>query len=178
MLMRATAMSWLVSALLLVGAAAQWSCDDAGGDADADGDGDADSDADRDRDAESDTDTDCPPNVVDLIDTPCDVEGTSCGGPCTDPCSFCNIISCTDGTWRHLEAFPMPCFGCGDLQCVQPEEYCRIQRSDVVGVPDEQECIDLPEGCEAPSCECLAPTVAYDACTDLGGEVTIELLGG
>lgn len=33
----------------------------------------------------------------------------SCGGPCDDPCSFCNVLSCEDGQWRGVEAAPYPC---------------------------------------------------------------------
>ena len=121
---------------------------------------------------------DCPPNVADLEDAPCSPEGTVCGGPCTDPCSFCNLMGCFDGRWQRLEAHPMPCFPCGDQQCVQPEQYCRIQRSDIGGIPDDFDCLALPDDCEAPSCECLAETIVFSACTDHGGEVTVELFGG
>lgn len=40
---------------------------------------------------------------------PCSMEGQSCGGPCTDPCRFCNIFRCASGHWTRLEIFPMPC---------------------------------------------------------------------
>lgn len=39
----------------------------------------------------------------------CSMEGQSCGGPCSDPCQFCNILRCSTGRWTRLEIFPMPC---------------------------------------------------------------------
>jgi hypothetical protein len=39
----------------------------------------------------------------------CSMEGQSCGGPCSDPCQFCNIFRCSSGRWTRLEIFPMPC---------------------------------------------------------------------
>jgi len=39
----------------------------------------------------------------------CSMEGQRCGGPCTDPCRFCNIFHCASGRWTRMEIFPMPC---------------------------------------------------------------------
>jgi hypothetical protein len=165
----------ILSVMLALACAGSWSCGASTG-----VDADADQDADVEADADDDTyqDAECPPNVYNLEDTPCEVDGMSCGGPCTDPCSFCNLMVCMSGTWENVEAFPMPCFLCGDLECLQPEEYCRISRSDVVGIPDVTECVALPEECVEPTCECLATTVSYDNCTDENGEVTVEYFGG
>lgn len=44
-----------------------------------------------------------------VADAPCSVQGQACGGPCTDPCQFCNILRCDGGRWTRLEVFPMPC---------------------------------------------------------------------
>jgi hypothetical protein len=46
----------------------------------------------------------------------CSVAGQACGGPCSDPCQFCNILRCEGGRWTRLEVFPMPCTdsGAGD----------------------------------------------------------------
>jgi hypothetical protein len=43
----------------------------------------------------------------------CAVDGQSCGGPCSDPCQFCNIFRCSGGRWTRLEVFPMPCVDSG-----------------------------------------------------------------
>lgn len=43
----------------------------------------------------------------------CSMEGQSCGGPCADPCQFCNILRCEGGRWTRLEIFPMPCIDGG-----------------------------------------------------------------
>jgi hypothetical protein len=42
------------------------------------------------------------------VGTACSPEGLSCGGPCSDPCQFCNIIRCEKGKWQRLEAHPDP----------------------------------------------------------------------
>jgi hypothetical protein len=43
----------------------------------------------------------------------CSVEGQGCGGPCSDPCQFCNLYRCTGGRWGRLEVFPQPCVDSG-----------------------------------------------------------------
>ena len=40
----------------------------------------------------------------------CTSEGMTCGGPCTDICQFCNLLTCTGGHWQAMEAAPAPCF--------------------------------------------------------------------
>jgi len=75
----------------------------------------------------------CPADIGSAEGMPCSSEGAYCGGDaCTDACSFCNIIQCERGTWQRVEAFPAPCFDCGDsLRCVQDDQFCRVTRSDV-----------------------------------------------
>jgi hypothetical protein len=41
---------------------------------------------------------------------PCSEEGKVCGD-CSDPCQFCNLLECENGTWTHMEVFPAPCDG-------------------------------------------------------------------
>lgn len=48
--------------------------------------------------------------------TPCTSEGQFCGGPCDDPCAFCNVTKCEGGVWQHLEVFPNNCLSC-DMVC-------------------------------------------------------------
>ncbi len=43
----------------------------------------------------------------------CSEEGRTCGGPCLDPCQFCNIFQCTSGRWGQLMVFPRPCTDAG-----------------------------------------------------------------
>lgn len=110
----------------------------------------------------------------------CSMEGSFCGGPCTDACSFCNVLECSGGTWMRREAPPAPCFACGDaLRCQLDVSYCRVARSDVGGVPDSYACLDYEPGCAAgATCECV-PESERGFCTDEGGgEVTVELPGG
>jgi hypothetical protein len=112
---------------------------------------------------------------------PCANEGTFCGGPCPDPCSFCNVLRCQLGTWERMEAFPAPCFDCGPQnRCMAYATYCDIVYSDVAGVENAYECRNLPQACMAdPSCACFGPVVPYDDCMDgLPGEVTVEHFGG
>lgn len=111
----------------------------------------------------------------------CAAEGTSCGGPCTDVCSFCNLLFCSDGRWQRLEAFPAPCFACGDQRCQEQEQYCTVAHSDVGGEPDGYACQPTPEACRAePTCACLgAQGLGFDRCTDdVAGQVTLEWFGG
>jgi len=44
----------------------------------------------------------------------CAAEGTFCGGPCTDPCMFCNVLRCVGGRWGRLEVPPLPPDMCRD----------------------------------------------------------------
>ena len=91
-------------------------------------------------------------------DEACDVEGTSCGGElCTDECSFCNILRCEGGMWTRLEAFPAPCFSCGDeLQCPLDTDYCSVVIGGTPGSEPSYACAEIPEACRPePTCECL-----------------------
>lgn len=129
-------------------------------------------------DAGTDAGVDCRGAAEDGV---CSAEGAFCGGPCTDVCSFCNILSCSGGRWRRLEVFPAPCFECGDKRCQQNEQLCRVAHSDVGGEPDVYACEPTPAACrEDPSCECIADNgVASDRCTESDeGQITVEWFGG
>ena len=56
----------------------------------------------------------------------CSLEGQSCGGPCTDPCQFCNIFRCSSGHWTHLEIFPRPCTDAGAADAAAPRPEARM----------------------------------------------------
>src|SRR5262245_35113679 len=120
-------------------------------------------------DAGVDAATDGCTNAVD--GAPCDDEGASCGGPCTDPCSFCNIVTCQLGTWQHMEVFPAPCFDCGtERRCMAQSTYCDVSHSDIGGEPDIYTCMPMPSACSAdPTCACIGGHVAADACTESEG---------
>ena len=117
----------------------------------------------------------CPADLGTAEGTPCAVEGTTCGGPC-GACGFCNLLSCTGGTWQRLEAFPPPdpCtpFACGPdgLTCQVETQYCAHVLSDVGGVPDSYGCRSLPTGCTDP---CMCIPGASGACerTPEGGAI-------
>ncbi len=117
-----------------------------------------------------------------VVDTPCSVEGAFCGGPCTDECSFCNLLSCSGGTWNRVEVFPAPCFDCGEsLRCVANEQHCVHTFSDVGGVPDDYECADNPPECmgDMATCACLDAALIYDECVEpIPGELEIRYFGG
>lgn len=56
------------------------------------------------------SDSDVPLNCANVQEgQACSVEGQSCGGPCNNPCEFCNVWRCSGGRWARLEVFPMPC---------------------------------------------------------------------
>jgi len=117
-----------------------------------------------------------------MIDTPCAPEGAVCGGPCTDECSFCNLLRCSGGVWNRVEVFPTPCFQCGpDAQCVTNEQHCVRSFSDVGGVPDSYMCADNPDACMADdaTCACLEGELTFDDCLEPNpGEVEIQYFGG
>lgn len=50
----------------------------------------------------------CPLDYFAADGTPCATEDRLCGGGCTDPCQFCNMLRCEGGKWNWLEAFPDP----------------------------------------------------------------------
>ena len=80
--------------------------------------------------------------------------------------------------WQRLEAFPAPCFDCGEgLRCQQEVEFCDVEHSDVGGIPDSYDCRELP-ACGEATCECVATEVAYDACMDEGDGVIAAHFGG
>lgn len=110
----------------------------------------------------------------------CAVEGASCGGPCTDACSFCNILRCESGIWTRYEAFPAPCFDCGaELRCISGSQYCRIEHSDIAGEPDVFACPPMPEPCTTDTtCECLSMAIPDGQCTGELAELTVEISGG
>jgi hypothetical protein len=104
---------------------------------------------------------------------PCDVEGLRCGGECTDPCVFCNISLCNQGSRQQLEAFPAPCFDCGmELSCQENEAVCQIEN----GAIYSEECVTVPAACdETLDCACLEVEVPGFTCTELGpGSFVVE----
>lgn len=107
---------------------------------------------------------------------PCSTPGTSCGGPCTDPCVFCNLLVCSGGVWQHVEAAPAPCFDCGAGRCQIGATFCSIIHAST----DAFECLRVPAGCERDvTCSCIGPKVSAESCTSTGqGQVTVERSGG
>ncbi len=99
---------------------------------------------------------------------PCDVDGQICGGPCLDTCSFCNMSRCSGGVWQRLEAFPAPCYGCGDtLTCDPTLAYCKATNG-------EYSCEAFPAACDGDrTCSCLEAVTPGGSCT---GETENELL--
>jgi len=78
--------------------------------------GDASVEAAPDASAGEDAPAGCPADPNAAIGTPCAPEGQSCGGPCSDPCSFCNLVSCQGGVWTAVEVTPLPCVDAGAVQ--------------------------------------------------------------
>jgi hypothetical protein len=71
---------------------------------------------------------------------PCTSEGLICGGPCEDPCSFCNLSKCENGTWMQLEVFPANCLDCESVCNLVVPAACNA------GPPDQENCVT---GCMA-----------------------------
>lgn len=122
----------------------------------------------------------CPSDPAGAIGTACAVEGQSCG-ECPTPCSgFCNLITCSGGTWGGLE---LGCadttFACGpSTWCNRWSEYCEHVLSDVTGIPDDYRCSSFPDGCPN-DCACWADAPGSGSCSsDGGGGVTLTFGGG
>lgn len=100
---------------------------------------------------------------------PCDSEGLTCGGPCEDPCSFCNVSRCEQGVWTQLEVFPADCLDCETICPFVVAAGC------AGGPPDQAACVT---GCavvqggacgilynETLACAGSMPTFTCDAMT-------------
>lgn len=72
--------------------------------------------------------------------TPCTAEGQFCGGPCEDPCAFCNVTKCEGGVWMGLEVFPANCLDCDTVCTFVVPAAC------TGGPPDQAACVT---GCMA-----------------------------
>lgn len=108
---------------------------------------------------------------------PCTQEGLSCGGPCDDPCSFCNIYSCSNGIWTRIEVFPENCFGCGlDQRCLSGEQYCSGPGTALNEDAQEYQCRNIPDACkDNPTCDCLNEQLGIVACEEFDGDIQIEI---
>ncbi len=149
-------------------------------DASADVGEDAGSDASEDSSVDADAGSDADVCASAALGEACPEDGVSCGGPCTDECSFCNVIFCRDGTWQRLEAPPLPCFSCGDsLRCPIGDSFCAQTISDVVGEPDDFRCVDTPADCVGGAdCACLAASVIFSMCEEVEGGIVVTIPGG
>jgi len=109
----------------------------------------------------------CDPMNLPPEGSPCATEGEFCGSGCEDPCSFCNILQCTNGTWQGAEVFPAPCLSCEDVCVPVVAAQC------AGGPPDQAACV---QGCnqnQMGACKILfnqmlacigsTPTVTCDA---------------
>lgn len=73
--------------------------------------------------------------------------------PCTDECSFCDGLHCTDGTWEAMEVFPSPrsyCASaeCGPLTCGKGEFCVRASGADADAEAEPSyECAKFPPRC-------------------------------
>jgi hypothetical protein len=56
----------------------------------------------------------------------CSVEGQTCGGPCSDPCRFCNLLQCSGGRWMGVEVSPKPCDDAGAADAATPAPGARM----------------------------------------------------
>jgi len=96
----------------------------------------------------------------------CSSEGTTCGGPCTDVCQFCNLLRCTSGRWQAAESFAPPCFSCGDGKCQTMNQYCRTTEGGAVGSSPTHACVAIPTACQSTrTCACFAQNDVPGTCT-------------
>jgi hypothetical protein len=97
----------------------------------------------------------------------CTTEGSFCGGPCTNPCQFCNILRCMSSRWSRIEVPPLP------------PSMCRDAGTDVVDVTMGINCDPRTVSCDAlpPPCPgggevrqasaCWGACVLFDRCNPI-----------
>lgn len=75
---------------------------------------------------------------------------------------------------------PVGQFPCGSGFCVEGQDYCQIQISDVAGIPDSYSCGELPPGCMLAdaTCACLSDLPCGDVCEQDGKNFTLTCPGG
>lgn len=57
----------------------------------------------------------CDPQNLPPEGSACAEPGAFCSPGCQDPCQFCNVLECVDGTWQPAEVFPAPCLSCDEV---------------------------------------------------------------
>ena len=97
------------------------------------------------------------------------MDGSFCNTGCTDQCSFCNAVMCSNGTWTALEVFPAPCLDCDPLCDLMLAPMCEL------GPSDKETCtnfcqlgVDGPCHVEFADARACAEAVAQ-ACAEAGG---------
>lgn len=89
----------------------------------------------------------CDPQDLPPEGSKCAMEGESCSPGCADPCSFCNIVTCMDGTWQGLEVFPAPCLDCESVCTFVVPAGC------AKGPPDQATCVAGCQDTQAGACQ-------------------------
>ncbi|MBK9258445.1 MAG: hypothetical protein IPM54_01260 [Polyangiaceae bacterium] len=87
----------------------------------------------------------CDPMNLPAEGSPCSTEGEFCSPGCEDPCSFCNVMQCSNGKWTHLEVFPAQCLSCEDVCVPVVAAQC------TGGPPDQMACV---QGCNQQQMAC------------------------
>jgi hypothetical protein len=57
--------------------------------------------------------SECPSVYFTAQGQPCAPDGLFCADQVGDPCSFGNMLLCSNGVWQRQEALPSPCGGAG-----------------------------------------------------------------
>ncbi|MEZ4452394.1 MAG: hypothetical protein R3B09_23210 [Nannocystaceae bacterium] len=104
---------------------------------------------------------DCDPDNLPPEGSPCATNGDSCSPGCEDPCQFCNVLQCDNGTWQGLEVFPAECLSCDDVCPHVLAAECKG------GPPDQDACV---AGCANNEAECTLVFHQMLAC--IGGMPT------
>jgi hypothetical protein len=75
---------------------------------------------------------------------------------------------------------PTGMFACGQHFCKVATQYCERVLSDVASLPDDYNCLQLPDACLAmPSCACIAGAPCGGACTTTSdGGLKVTCAGG
>ncbi len=74
---------------------------------------------------------------------------------------------------------PVGTYACGQHFCDSKTQYCERVISDVSSLPDDYNCLALPDAClTMPSCACIAGAPCGGACTTSDGGLKVTCPGG
>lgn len=115
-----------------------------------------------------------PQACPDVYDPVCSCDGTVYGNACD--------AAAAGQDQSLLGTCPNPSgqFPCGAGFCVEGQQFCQIQVSDVAGIPNSYSCEELPPACTLANatCVCLSDLPCGDFCEQVDKNFTLTCPGG